>query len=237
MNKINHGASFIVWTVRGSSTARIKWIFRPTAMPILEHFAWIWSIHGPASVNTFEFSLCFTWHGRKRPFRYGLILSDNVISQNVSMKCDEVMNSLEEGHYFQGLTLWGGESLELGLQNAHNQLMMDNPWHRTCVATNGLRTKWANDLSFSNNELPLSWSMGDNSNEKLTESEQPSHERANVFLQMVTFLTPQLSQFSTFGPQTTHIHITQMIALAKSGTRGLLDGATRPISPPKWAVW
>lgn len=54
--------SVIIGWMRRSCTARVKWIFRSTTMPVLKHFTGFRCIHGASTINTLKFSLGFAWY-------------------------------------------------------------------------------------------------------------------------------------------------------------------------------
>lgn len=65
MMNSNLNISVIIWTVGTCSASCIKWIFRTTAMPILENLSRVRSVHCTSRVNTFKLPLCFAWHYRE----------------------------------------------------------------------------------------------------------------------------------------------------------------------------
>jgi len=52
--------SIIIRGMRRRCATRIKWIFRPTAMPILKNFARVRSIHCAPFIHTLKLSLSFS---------------------------------------------------------------------------------------------------------------------------------------------------------------------------------
>lgn len=52
--------SIIIWNMRRGSTPRIKWIFRPTAMPVFKDFPWIRGVHCTPGIDRLKLPLCFS---------------------------------------------------------------------------------------------------------------------------------------------------------------------------------